>query len=80
VWACSSRLCVRSGVSLDRSGKHSIGSDDNFKLTLDRFPQMIENVGLAESSGVTTALIVGVSIIPTAFLQWRGSSWRPKLE
>ncbi|KAL1968706.1 hypothetical protein VTN77DRAFT_1532 [Rasamsonia byssochlamydoides] len=40
------------------------------------FPDMFTNVGVANSSGVATALIVGVSVIPTLLLQWRGQTWR----
>jgi len=40
------------------------------------FPSMFVNVGVANSAGVTTALIMGVSFIPTIFLQWLGASWR----
>ncbi|OCL03718.1 MFS transporter [Glonium stellatum] len=40
------------------------------------FPSMFTNVGLAGSAGVATALMVGVSILPTIFLQWRGKLWR----
>ncbi|GME26032.1 Major facilitator superfamily [Neofusicoccum parvum] len=40
------------------------------------FPTMIANVGFYGSAGITTALMVGVSMIPTAFLQWKGPSWR----
>ncbi|PGH20374.1 hypothetical protein AJ80_03642 [Polytolypa hystricis UAMH7299] len=39
-------------------------------------PSMFESVGLAASSGVTTALIVGFSVIPTVLIQWRGRKWR----
>ncbi|OAQ64368.2 MFS transporter [Pochonia chlamydosporia 170] len=40
------------------------------------FPQMIENIGYARSTAVSTAMIVGVSILPTVLLQWRGRLWR----
>ncbi|OJD29041.1 mfs multidrug transporter [Diplodia corticola] len=40
------------------------------------FPDMLENVGLYGSAGICTALIVGISMIPTVFLQWKGHSWR----
>ncbi|KAJ9134258.1 Mfs transporter [Pleurostoma richardsiae] len=40
------------------------------------FPQMIEKVGLAASSGVATAMMVGIAIVPTMLLQWRGRRWR----
>lgn len=42
----------------------------------NRFPDMFENVGVAKSAGVATALLVGVSLIPTMLLQWRGQAWR----
>ncbi|THY80523.1 putative MFS multidrug transporter [Aureobasidium pullulans] len=38
------------------------------------FPYMLDNVGMAGSSGVVIALIVSVSVIPTIFLQIRGHS------
>lgn len=40
------------------------------------FPPMFNNVGVADSAGVTTALMMGASFIPTIFLQWMGHSWR----
>ncbi|KAJ5625406.1 hypothetical protein N7510_001715 [Penicillium lagena] len=39
------------------------------------FPSMFESVGLAKSSGVVTALVMGASFIPTALMQWQGSKW-----
>lgn len=41
---------------------------------------MFEAVGVAASSGVGCALIVGVSVIPTIILHWMGRAWRPALE
>lgn len=40
------------------------------------FPPMFNHVGVAKSAGVTTAMIMGASFIPTIFLQWFGASWR----
>lgn len=40
------------------------------------FPQLFENVGLPGSAGVCAALIIGVSLVPTIVLQWRGGHWR----
>jgi hypothetical protein len=37
---------------------------------------MFDNVGVAKSAGVAAALLVGVSLLPTMVLQWRGSTWR----
>ena len=37
---------------------------------------MFTSVGVAASSGVVAALIVGVSILPTIFIQWRGDRYR----
>lgn len=37
---------------------------------------MFERVGIAASSGVGVALIVGVSVVPTIFLHWKGHAWR----
>ncbi|KAJ5091132.1 hypothetical protein NUU61_006002 [Penicillium alfredii] len=39
------------------------------------FPAMFESVGIAASSGVITALIMGVSFIPTVILHWQGRRW-----
>jgi hypothetical protein len=33
---------------------------------------MIESIGLDGSAGITTALMVGASVLPTIVLQWRG--------
>lgn len=33
---------------------------------------MFDSVGIAKSSGVATALLVGCSIFPTVYLQWQG--------
>jgi len=41
---------------------------------------MFETVGVAASSGVGVALIAGVSVIPTLFLQWMGRTWRPPVD
>lgn len=40
------------------------------------FTPMFESVGIAASSGICCALVVGVSVIPTILLQWKGDSWR----
>jgi hypothetical protein len=40
---------------------------------------MFTSVGVAASSGVVAALIVGVSILPTMLVQWRGQKWRGAL-
>jgi hypothetical protein len=37
---------------------------------------MFNNVGVAKSAGVAAALLVGVSLLPTMLLQWRGQAWR----
>lgn len=37
---------------------------------------MLETVGIAASAGIATAMIVVVSVIPTAFVHWRGKVWR----
>ncbi|KAL4806824.1 major facilitator superfamily domain-containing protein [Aspergillus unguis] len=42
------------------------------------FPAMFESVGIAKSSGVVVALIMGASFIPMAFLHWRGHGVRAK--
>lgn len=36
---------------------------------------MFTNVGLKGSAGVVSALMVGVSIIPTIFLHFKGRKW-----
>jgi hypothetical protein len=33
---------------------------------------MFDSVGIAASSGVVAALIMGASFFPTVFLQWKG--------
>jgi hypothetical protein len=40
------------------------------------FPSMFESVGVAKSSGVVTALIVGCSFAPTVFLHITGKRWK----
>jgi hypothetical protein len=37
---------------------------------------MFTNIGLLGSTGVAVALMVGVSIVPTVLLQWKGKNWR----
>ncbi|BCS18944.1 putative MFS transporter [Aspergillus puulaauensis] len=44
------------------------------------FPGMFENVGIAASAGVCVALMVGVSVLPTIGIQWKGRSLRPASE
>ncbi|KNG90364.1 MFS multidrug transporter, partial [Aspergillus nomiae NRRL 13137] len=39
------------------------------------FPNMFETVGIAKSSGVVTALIMGASFLPTVYLQMQGRRW-----
>jgi hypothetical protein len=39
-------------------------------------PDMILKVGFGESAGIASAMMIAVSIIPTAVVQWRGRSWR----
>lgn len=45
-----------------------------------RIPDMFTNVGVANSAGVVSALIIGVSIFPTIFLQFRGEKMRHNKE
>ncbi|KAJ5267632.1 Major facilitator superfamily domain general substrate transporter [Penicillium angulare] len=40
------------------------------------FPYMFDNVGIAPSAGIVSAMIVVASVIPTIFLHWRGKSMR----
>jgi hypothetical protein len=40
------------------------------------FTAMFERVGIARSAGVVTALIMGVSFLPTALLHWKGERLR----
>ncbi|KIM94313.1 hypothetical protein OIDMADRAFT_45739 [Oidiodendron maius Zn] len=40
------------------------------------FPSMFTSVGLSNSAGIVAALIVGISVIPTLLLRWRGQTWR----
>ncbi|KAN0102257.1 MFS general substrate transporter [Hyaloscypha variabilis] len=44
------------------------------------FPDMFTSVGVAASAGVAAALIIGVSIFPTMFIQWRGQKLRGLVE
>jgi hypothetical protein len=41
-----------------------------------RFPKMFTSVGVTAGAAVVAALIVGVSILLTMLLQWRGQLWR----
>jgi len=43
-------------------------------------PDMFTNVGVANSAGVVSALIIGVSIVPTIYLQFRGEKMRHNKE
>ena len=36
---------------------------------------MFTNVGLFGSAGIAVALIMGISILPTILLQWKGKNW-----
>ncbi|CAM1505899.1 Fc.00g115360.m01.CDS01 [Cosmosporella sp. VM-42] len=40
------------------------------------FPVMIDELGLLKTAGVMSAMIVGISILPTMILQWKGLVWR----
>ncbi|KAL4797418.1 major facilitator superfamily domain-containing protein [Aspergillus venezuelensis] len=44
------------------------------------FPVMFEDIGLSASAGVGVALMVGVSVLPTIALQWKGRSFRPAVD
>jgi hypothetical protein len=39
---------------------------------------MFESVGIANSSGVVAALIMGASFIPMALMHWQGKKWYTK--
>jgi hypothetical protein len=39
---------------------------------------MIKNIGFGASAGVSTAMIVAVSILPTILLQWKGRRWQKR--
>ena len=54
--------------------------DGAVRLIWCRFPQMFENVGIANSAGIATALLVVVSLIPTAVLQWKGHLMRGNMK
>ncbi|KAL5610399.1 hypothetical protein FOVSG1_005080 [Fusarium oxysporum f. sp. vasinfectum] len=41
-------------------------------------PEMIKNIGFGASAGVSTAMIVAVSILPTILLQWKGRRWQKR--
>lgn len=77
---CLSTPYARHGDSLVLSGKltwlsilKSYNADG-----YSRFTSMFESVGIANSSGVVTALIVGASFIPTMLLHWKGNRWHGK--
>jgi Major Facilitator Superfamily. len=55
-----------------------VSSTESSLIKWFRFNPMFENVGVAPSAGIGSALIVGCSVIPTIFLQWRGRGWRPQ--
>ncbi|PYI16155.1 MFS multidrug transporter [Aspergillus japonicus CBS 114.51] len=40
------------------------------------FTDLFDSVGVAESSGVVVALIVGASVLPTVWVHWRGGRYR----
>ena len=40
-----------------------------------RFPTLIEEIGLSKSTAIFTAMIIGVSILPTMLVQWKGERW-----
>jgi hypothetical protein len=40
------------------------------------FPLMIERVGFRALAGIAAAMLFGVSMIPTAVVQWKGRMWR----
>ncbi|KAL2126392.1 hypothetical protein VTI74DRAFT_1007 [Chaetomium olivicolor] len=40
------------------------------------FPEMIKEAGFGASAGIATAMLVAVSMIPTAVVQWKGRDWR----
>ncbi|EQL00797.1 major facilitator superfamily transporter multidrug resistance [Ophiocordyceps sinensis CO18] len=44
------------------------------------FPLMIEKLGLTRSTAVPIATMVGVSVIPTMLLQWKGRTWNKEHE
>lgn len=74
-------LSVKSGASSDHSGKNPFLLAYIYprliaNLNAFRFPDMFDNVGVAKSAGVAAALLVGVSLLPTMLLQWRGQAWR----
>jgi hypothetical protein len=80
VLGCLSTSYARHGGLLDLSGKlpwlpilESYNADG-----YSRFTSMFESVGIANSSGVVTALIVGASFIPTMLLHWKGNRWHSK--
>ncbi|KAJ4397821.1 hypothetical protein N0V93_002058 [Gnomoniopsis smithogilvyi] len=40
------------------------------------FPSMFSSVGLSNSSAIVAGLVIGLSIIPTVVLQFKGHTWR----
>lgn len=47
---------------------------------MTRFPDMFETVGVAVSSGITTALMVVFSLFFTTFVHALGKKWRPTVD
>lgn len=41
---------------------------------------MIQNIGYNLSAVVATVMMVGVSIVPTMLLQWKGRKWHGRQE
>lgn len=83
MWVCLLHLCGRRGDLSGLSGEYPFFFSflQAFRLIMgyaelwNRFPQLFETVGWGGGAGVAIALMVGVSVIPTVILQFRGSKW-----
>lgn len=75
MWVSLLTLFVRLGDSLGLSGESVYFLLHECQLINVRFTSMFDNVGIAASSGVVAALIIGAGFFPTVFLQWQGKRW-----
>lgn len=75
MWVFLLTLFARLGGSLDLSGELVYFLLHGCLLMNVRFTSMFDNVGIAASSGVVAALIMGAGFFPTVFLQWQGKRW-----
>lgn len=63
---------VLSGISMHLCYSYRI------LLTVVRFNDLFDSVGIAKSSGVVTAMIMVVDFFPTIYLQLQGAKWHSR--